>query len=155
MSIIMKNLLLFLVFLFWGLLSYAQCSQPYKAFSTFSNDTTSFLRYNFKTRADCYKGKTVAYVLNDLKLAPKSLVMFSSVYANKYEGICIYVDNTVSAERISNSKLKRQCIYIYWDKLLDFSEALIIKRNYSSDKWVQRHYDFFKNNIVGEVAYYE
>ncbi len=151
----MKRIILFIVFIVITVAAKTQCNHPYKSFDQFRNDTTAFLRYNFKTRADCYKGKTVAYVLKDLQLKPKSFMTLSSIKTDRYEGICVYIDNTNSSERISNSKKRNQYIYIYWPNLMSFTEALNLKRTYDSDVWVPKHYDFFKNNIVGEVAYYD
>lgn len=66
MSGIMKKIILISLGILFTLGASAQCNKPYRAFSTFAKDTTAFLRYNFKERTDCYKGKTVAYTLNEL-----------------------------------------------------------------------------------------
>ena len=109
----MKKAIFFIVFIVITVAAKAQCNQPYKSFDQFRNDTTAFLRYNFKTRADCYKGKTVAYVLKDLQLKPKSYITLYSTKTDKYEGICIYVDNSLANSRIQNPRKKNQYIYIY------------------------------------------
>ena len=108
----MKKMLLFILLLTAALYAEAQCTQPYKAFNQFANDTTAFLRYNFKTRADCYKGKTVADVLKDLQLTPKRFVPLSSTRVNKYRGIYIYVDNTTAYDILRDARPKTQDIYI-------------------------------------------
>ncbi|WP_280644194.1 MULTISPECIES: hypothetical protein [unclassified Dysgonomonas] len=148
----MKKIILILFFILFTLGASAQCNKPYKAFSAFAKDTTAFLRYNFKERTDCYKGKTVAQVLTDLQLTPKSYVPIPSTYKNKYSGIYVYVDNSYSAQRIENPKMKTQYIYIYWPELMDYTDLLKLIRKYDDDVWVQEHYNFFKNNIVGEVS---
>ncbi len=145
----MRRIILFIVFIVITVAAKAQCNQPYKSFDQFRNDTTAFLRYNFKTRADCYKGKTVAYVLKDLQLRPKSYVALYSTKTNKYRGICIFMDD----KGYIDAKTKNQYIYIYWKGLLDDEGVVKLGRTYDSDIWVQQHYDFFKDNIVGEIIY--
>lgn len=64
----MKKIALFLLFLplFYGLS--AQNELPYKPFEAFNNDTLAFMDYNFRQRAEYYKGKTVGEVLEDISL---------------------------------------------------------------------------------------
>lgn len=109
---IMKKILLFILLLTAALYAEAQCTQPYKAFNQFANDTTAFLQYNFSTRADCYKGKTVADVLKDLQLTPKMFISEPSTRVNKYAGISIYVSNTTLLDILQYPGRKTQCIYI-------------------------------------------
>ena len=155
MSIIMKKSLLCSFFISCAILVSAQCNDPYKSFDKFSNDTTAFLRHNFSKRAACYKGKTVAQVLTDLQLKPKSFAVLYSVWTGKYDGIYIYVDNSSENDRIQNPKRKSQYICLYWDKLLDNESVTTLIQNYDNDIWVQQHYDFFKNMVVDKVAYYK
>ena len=132
----------------------AQCTQPYKAFNQFANDTTAFLQYNFSTRADCYKGKTVADVLKDLQLTPKMFITKSSTRVNKYAGIRIYVSNTTLLDILQDPGRKTQDIYIYWPDLMDDTELIRLIRKYKdTDTWVQEYYDFFKSMVVGKVSY--
>ncbi len=156
---IMKKIILFILLLIAALHAEAQCTQPYKAFNQFANDTTAFLRYNFKTRADCYKGKTVADVLKDLQLTPQSFVTLPSTRVNKYEGISIHVDNSTILERLQNpskAMKKTQEIYIYWPDLMDGTSLTTLRRTYDNGgAWIQQYYDFFKNMVVGEVKYYK
>lgn len=64
----------------------AQCTLPYRALSTFNNDTTAYLKYNFTDRADCYKGKTFAEVVSDLGIPIASFLAFNDgdIYGDKY-----------------------------------------------------------------------
>ncbi len=149
MSIIMKKIFLLIVFIIITVAAKTQCNQPYKSFDQFRNDTTAFLRYNFKTRADCYKGKTVAYVLKDLQLKPKSFIPLYSTKTNKYRGVRFFVDN----KGYIDPKMKNQYIYIYWKDLLDSEAVSTLIQTYDSDVWIDKFYDFFKDNIVGEVGY--
>lgn len=126
---------------------------PYKPFSMFANDTTAFLRYNFNERADQYKGKKVSDVLRDLQIQPKAFVSISSIYLGKYKGITIYIDNPLDQKGEFTDKARR--IYIYWPTLSSEREKLIkLIRAYDNEVWVQQHYDFFKDMIVGKVEYY-
>ncbi|MFV0312391.1 MAG: hypothetical protein ACK5KN_12185 [Dysgonomonas sp.] len=152
----MKKILLFILLLMAALYAEAQCTQPYKAFNQFANDTTAFLRYNFSTRADCYKGKTVADVLKDLQLTPRRFTTLSTTRVNKYEGIYIYVDNTTRLDILQNPGRKTQEIYIYWPDLMDDTSLKTLRRTYDNGgAWIQQYYDFFKNMVVGEVKYYK
>ena len=108
----MKKLTILILLVTASIASKSQSDLPYKALSAFSNDTTAFLRYNFKTRADCYKGKTVADVLKDLQLTPKMFISKSSTRVNKYAGIRIYVSNTTLLDILQNPGRKTQDIYI-------------------------------------------
>jgi hypothetical protein len=152
----MKKILLFILLVTAALYVEAQCNQPYRAFSTFANDTTAFLQYNFSARADCYKGKTVADVLKDLQLTPKIFIPKSSTRVNKYAGISIYVDNTTILDILRDPGRKTQYIYIYWPDLMDDTNMITLRRTYDNGGvWIQQYYDFFKNMVVGEVKYYK
>ncbi len=107
----MKKLILLSILILSTMGLAAQCNQPYRAFSTFANDTTAFLRYNFKARADCYKGKTVEYLLKDLQLKPIAIMVSYSTSVGKYDGICIFVDNSICYDIFLI--LKKINIYIY------------------------------------------
>ena len=60
----MKKLILSLLFVLIASFVKAQ----YKPLSSFQNDTTAFIIYNFMERAKEYKGKTIKELLADLKL---------------------------------------------------------------------------------------
>ena len=150
----MKKLTILILLVTASIASKSQSDLPYKALSAFSNDTTAFLRYNFKTRADCYKGKKVADVLRDLQLTPKMFISEPSTRVNKYAGICIYVSNTTMLDILQYPGRKTQSIYIYWPDLMDDTEKTKLRRTYDNGgAWIQQYYDFFKNMIVGEVKY--
>ncbi|MFT4072243.1 MAG: hypothetical protein QM654_10065 [Dysgonamonadaceae bacterium] len=122
---------------------------PYKPFSMFANDTTAFLRYNFNERADQYKGKKVSDVLRDLQISPKAFATASTMYLGKYSGLCIFLDGN----RWKLPAVKPQYIYIYWEGLQNLEPVIKLYRQYDNDKWVQQHYDFFKDMTVGKVSY--
>ena len=133
-----------------------ECELPYKPFKEFNSDTTAFLRYNFKDRAICYRGKKVSQLLKDLQLTPRRFTTLSSTRVNKYEGIFIYVDNTTIHDVLQNPGRKTQKIYIYWPDLMDSTELTKLRRTYDNGgAWIQQYYDFFKNMVVGEVKYYK
>ena len=64
----------------------AQCTLPYRALSTFNNNTEAYLKYNFTDRADCYKGKTFEEVVTDLKIPIASFLAFNDgdIYGDSY-----------------------------------------------------------------------
>ena len=60
----MKKLILSLLFVLIASFVNAQ----YKPLSSFQNDTTAFIIYNFMERAEEYKGKTIKDLITDLKM---------------------------------------------------------------------------------------
>ena len=73
----------------------AQCTLPYRALSTFNNDTIAYLKYNFTDRADCYKGKTFEEVVTDLNIPIASFLAYDNgdIYGDSYlkcAGIDLY-----------------------------------------------------------------
>ncbi len=83
MSLTMKKISLIIIFIFVTLILKAQSGSPYKPFESFNNDTLAFLEYNFDTRSNFYKGKTVEYIVKDLGLQIKSYEKISTM-----QGIC-------------------------------------------------------------------
>ncbi len=115
----MKKILLFILLSVSILCAGAQCTKPYKAFAEFNKDITAFLSYNFKERADCYKGKTVADVLKDMELKPAEFVPLSSTYVDKYRGIFIYVNNLSSFDLVIKGST-------YFFNALAFAKVVVI-----------------------------
>ncbi|MFT4221907.1 hypothetical protein [Dysgonomonas sp.] len=131
-----------------------ECNLPYKKLETFHNDTIAFLKYNFKDRTICYRGTTLSQVLEDLQLIPQSYTILEKwPYANMYQGIKICVKG-LNRDHVDPSQ-KNQCIYIYWDELLNSDDLLKLNRKNDSsawhNTWSSEYYNLLKNNIVGGV----
>jgi len=133
---------------------HSQCDLPYRPFSEFSNDTLAFLDYNFETRADCYKGKTVTDVIRDLYFNPVSfdnIATHSLHAANKkdgFRGIMLFIRN----QGKEKNPLKDYYISIYWEEPIDSEKMQYILKKFGSDNWLPQHYNLFKNGIVENVS---
>ena len=68
---IMRKIILLLLLIITSLSAKTQCNLPYKPLSAFGTDTVAFMTYNFKERADCYKGKTLKEIAKDLQIPIK------------------------------------------------------------------------------------
>lgn len=126
---------------------YAQssgASKPYKPLSDFGTDTIAFLHYNFNERADQYKGKTIAEILKDAQIPPKSFVPSSSMYEGKVDGIGIYFDHYTSYERLERYTTDGY-LYIYIYFMMNSKPLYDFMRSYDEDHWVIQHYNFFRN----------
>ena len=142
----MKKITLFLIFmpLFWQLS--AQSELPYKPFETFNNDTLAFMDYNFRQRAEYYKGKTVGEVLEDISLP---IISFTR-YMRGRTTICIIV-NTEPVHR----EFKSNYIRIYLQTPVDSKELNLLRvknGNEYSNAWNPKLYEFLKNEKVESVA---
>ncbi|WP_163357671.1 hypothetical protein [Dysgonomonas sp. 25] len=113
----MKKLLLTTIILLAVSSVKAQCNLPYKSLSEFKNDTTAFMLYNFMDRAECYKGKTLKEVRNDLHLPVKwAMSTYNKRRPTISYGISIGIlSNKESIEKIRNNK-HNNTIYIYWEE---------------------------------------
>lgn len=132
---------------------YAQEPKPYKPLSAFGTDTIAFLRYNFKERADQYAGKTIAEILNDAQLPPKSFTPISSMYVGKEGGIIIYFDNSTKYERLQRvNKYSYDYIYIYIYFTINSTPLYQFMKSYDNDYWVIEHYNFFKHVKADRVS---
>jgi len=123
-------------------------TKPFKTISQFNGNVMNYLKYNVDERADYYKGKTVAELLNDLDIAP---IGFQGCF-NDYGtiGIELYYKNY--KENIY-SELADDYINIYFEKIIPDKEYHILRKEYPTEKWVPQHYDFFKDMIIKNVSF--
>jgi len=145
-----KIILIFLLALFY-VNSNAQCTQPYKPLSAYAKDTVAFMTYNFTTRADCYKGKTVKDVITDLQISVKDFSVRKPIQPNPTEvyGITLYIYTwTYTFTRVVEKK--------YFNKIYVEFESPITHNTYTKKEykgWTTDLYNYFKDLKVKRVAY--
>ncbi|MDR2148658.1 MAG: hypothetical protein LBE91_19630 [Tannerella sp.] len=140
----MKKIILLSLFVAMAATVKSQADLPYKPLSSFkndkvfNNDTVAYLVYNFKTRADFYKGKTVDEVLKDIRVP----VAFYQI--------------SVILRPIGNRALR---LYFNSDTKSDSSYYLYIisYTNYPKDptlieEWSAEIYELLKSNKVESVG---
>ena len=123
-------------------------TKPLKSISQFNGNVMNYLKYNIDERADYYKGKTVAELLNDLSIAPIGFQCFMNDAG--VIGIQLYYK---SYNENVYSELADDYINIGFKKIIPYKEYDILKKEYHSEKWVPQHYDFFKDMIIKNVYF--
>ncbi|MDR1543728.1 MAG: hypothetical protein LBS50_04825 [Prevotellaceae bacterium] len=124
----------------------SQSILPYKQLDEFNGNINAYLKYNFDSRAEFYKNKSFEMLMNDVELQP---VGFSVIYSTSMHGpdnnnylyaIELYFNHF--NENVYNPILDSY-ITVYWENppLTSGIEDLVV--NFSSEQWVQQHYDFF------------
>jgi len=130
----------------------AQCNLPYRVLSTFKNDTTAFMIYNFRDRMDCYKGKTLKEVTDDLKIPIKDFMVLSHrKYANMSRGIYIYIYPKNYADNLADNKKEAHIIEVNWESPIDYKEVASIKKQYEAKGWNFAIYNYFKDMKIREA----
>ncbi|MDR1504984.1 MAG: hypothetical protein LBT43_21240 [Prevotella sp.] len=146
-----KTIILFLLIII-SLGVKSQCELLYKSLSAFGTDTVAFMTYNFRDRADCYKGKTLKEVAGDLQIPIKdfnSSSIMGQENFGKIRGIYIdiyssdYVRYLMMSERIFNG------LYLEFENLIPDDEYT--KRNQQG--WTQDLFDHFKDMKIKSIRY--
>lgn len=118
----------------------AQDELPYKPFEAFNNDTLAFMDYNFRQRAEYYKGKTVGEVLEDISLP---IILFTR-YMRGHTTTCIIV-NTEPVYR----EFKSNYIRIFLQTPVESRELVkLMGGDPNSQTWTPEIYEFLKNEKV-------
>ncbi|MFA7492771.1 MAG: hypothetical protein WCZ43_04560 [Proteiniphilum sp.] len=139
----MKKIALFLILLLLFCRLSAQNELPYKPFEAFNNDTLAFMDYNFRQRAEYYKGKTVGKVLEDISLPIKSFTR----YMRGNTTICVIV-NADSVYR----EFKSNYIRIFLQTPVESRKLVkLMGGNPNSMIWTPEIYEFLKNEKVKSV----
>lgn len=132
----------------------AQCTLPYRALSTFNNDTTAYLKYNFTDRADCYKVKTFGEVVADLNIPIASFLPFNDgdIYGDSHlKCVGMYLYFTPYEDRDYRETILNvffPAVIIEWKTPIQFSvidEEEKISGNYN---WTTNIYNLIKDKRV-------
>ena len=152
MSMIMKKIILLLLLIITSLNSKSQCELPYKPLSAFGTDTVAFMTYNFRDRADCYKGKTLKEVSEDLQIPIKdfnrSKIMGRENFG-KIRGIYLYIYSSGYARYLMMSENTYNGLYLKFENLIPEDEYT--KRSQSG--WSQDLYNHFKDMKIRSIEY--
>jgi len=89
------------------IIAHSQCDLPYKSLSEFENDTTEFMMHNFLLRADCYEGKTLGDVVNDLGISISMYVPGNDERRSDfYNRLSIYIVTNTWIEELKKTSLE-------------------------------------------------
>ncbi|MFV0539521.1 MAG: hypothetical protein ACK5M3_19465 [Dysgonomonas sp.] len=147
----MKQIITILLFTVLCINSNAQCNLPYKPLTEFGTDTVAFMTYNFRDRADCYKGKTLKEVTLDLQIPIKDFMMIDNRLSddNKSEGIYIYIYPHNYARKAMYDGKVFNSIYIEWEDALPENEYTRKDRQ----GWNNDIYNYLKNIKIKSIRY--
>jgi hypothetical protein len=117
----------------------------------FNNDTISFVRYNFDTRAACYVGKTLNDVQRDLGIAIKSYLPFYGQDADLYVGAYVYIYSMATVDKFLDQKQARNFIAITWATPIPDNElnTLRVPDHYA---WTPQIANFLLNRTIKEIG---
>ena len=150
----MKKIILLLLLIITSLSVKSQCELPYKSLSAFGTDTVAFMTYNFKDRADCYKGKTLKEVAGDLQIPIKdfnSSTIMGQENFGEIRGIYIYIYSSGYARYLMMSENTYNGLYLEFENLIPDDEYT--KR--SQQGWSQDLYNHFKDMKIKSIRYTE
>ena len=102
----MKKIIISMLLSMFFIHLHAQTGLPYKSLSDFRNDTTAFINYNFIDRAELYQGKTLEFMLHDLQIPVKSVMVYDSPFGKVY-GLFLYFYSYEEKYRLSNSTINK------------------------------------------------
>lgn len=138
---IMKKLILPLLFV---LVAFSVKAQ-YKPLSSFQNDTTAFIIYNFMERAEEYKGKTMKDLISNLKMP---IAYFHCGYDMHYfYNITLYVYRRSKVYSLEEAGGDANGIFITWKNKIpvDLYDKL-------GTEWNVALYDYLKDVEIKDVC---
>jgi hypothetical protein len=150
----MKQIITIILFATLCLNSNAQCNLSYKSLAEFGTDTVAFMTYNFRDRADCYKGKTLKEVSHDLEIPIKDFRMSHPNISKgisdseNCDGIWIYIYPYLYIQRAMIRKSILNSIYIEWETVIPENEY-----TRSEDGWTQEVFNYIKDKKVKYIQY--
>lgn len=148
----MRKIILLLLLIITSLSAKTQCNLPYKPLSAFGTDTVAFMTYNFKDRADCYKGKTLKEVAGDLQIPIKDFTrsaIHGRVNYGMVDGLYIYIYSSGYARYLMMSENIYNGLYLKFENLIPEDEYT--KR--SQHGWSQDLYNHFKDMKIRSIEY--
>jgi|GEM_PF-3282717 hypothetical protein len=138
-----------------GLVFHSTSAQTltYKHYSQFKGNVKAYLKANFEQRKSAYVGKTFAHLLKEMEIQP---VGFEAVIRDSNEGTVSYIMLFLKRNNNKgiNDEIKDYYIYLDWTKPIPNSVIVPLIRQFSPEKWVSQHYDFFKDMIIKNIVVY-
>ena len=154
---IMKKIILLLLLIITSLSAKTQCNLPYKPLSAFGTDTVAFMTYNFKDRADCYKGKTLKNIVDDLQIpviyfttdpVARGIGMHPDSANSSAIWIHIYTPDYIQYAMFTENILNY--LYIEWENIVPVNAY-----TKSNQDWNAEVYNYFKDKKIKSIKYTE
>lgn len=136
---IMKKLILLLLFVLIASFVKAQ----YKPLSSFQNDTTAFIIYNFMERAEEYKGKTIKELLTDLKMPIAHFHCGCDMYYCYTVTFHVYPQSKVIKLREEGGDFNAICV--------TWKNKIPVDVDKFGNKWNAALYDYLKDIEIKDV----
>lgn len=130
----------------------AQCDLPYRPLAEFDKDTTAFLMYNFRDRADCYTGKTLKEVTADLQIPIKDYIISNNMRnAQNAVGIYIYMYPSRTVKKFKDNERETNNIEIIWEEETNLEKEFDIRKAYRKDGWNRNIYEHYKDMKIKKI----
>ena len=140
MSIVMKKIILLLLFVAVAAIVRSQDSLSYKPLSSFKNDTVAYLVYNFETRADSYKGKTIDEVLKDLRIPVISYKIHLILHPIGFRALRLFINSNTD---ITNEN----CYYLGIASMTNYTKYVPF-----DGEWTENIYESLKSIVVTGIG---
>lgn len=148
----MKKYIIIILLMIFYINGKSQCNLPYRPLTEFGTDTTAFMKYNFKDRAECYKGKTLKEVNKDLQIPIKDFMnTWVFGYTERITGMYIYVHSSDYVRYLMINHKNYNSVYIEFEEIIE-------ENNYtkkSQKGWDTELYNYFKDKKIKRLTYVE
>ncbi len=128
--------------------SYAQCDQQYKPFKEFNNDTIAYLYNDFEKRSECYRGKSIKNVMQDLELP-----ILNYGWRAHGDTLAIISLHVLNINEGSANPLKDYYIFITVEPSLSMDKVTELNKIYPNENWTQEHCQLFQNLQVNSILF--
>lgn len=152
----MNKQIIFIALCFFITQNASSQSLPYKSFSQFNGDFETYLKYNFVERADFYKGKTFGDLMKDIEITPIEYFCTYSMSTTQGVDTKIVAVTIVFKHTGEGGKRRRVSdpqLIIVWEIPFSYTPWKSFDSQYPSDKWVNQHYEFFKDKKIKLIWY--
>ena len=150
----MKKILLLIIITGLTATVKAQCTFPYKSLVEFSNDTTSFVTYNFSQRAVCYTGKTIQQFIADLGIAILSYVPIEEFKDRRrtlrYKSIYFYLYPYSTIIQNMHKHIFKNIIVVTLETPMDFN-SFNSQRGTDYYKWNSQIENYLKGQVIKDI----
>ena len=149
----MRKLILISLWLGFSFAANAQCTLPYKSLAAFNNDTTTFISYNFSTRATCYAGKTLKDVMRDLGIPIQSfLTSINGRNGDFYRGMYIYIYPFQTVMQFIRKHQYPNFIAVTWMTPVSVNVLDALEDTTDSYKWTPQVANYVMNMPIKEIG---
>lgn len=136
----MKRLILLALLITAVVTIKSQTDLPYKSLSSFNNDTVAYLVYNFETRADYYKGKTIDIVLKDIRIPVVFFRIKLILRPIGYRSLGLFFNSNTDI-------ISKSCYYLYISSDTSYPENVP-----RANKWSEKVYESLRSIKVENIG---